>query len=95
MGRKSIIQTNPANTLLDNPTDEGIATAMMNSNNASPSVGSSSGGNPVGGTSNGASNAGGSNGGANGTDGANGNAADNNDRPPTQTGTFIFEFMRS
>jgi hypothetical protein len=84
MGRKSIVQTNPANTLLDNPTDEGIATAMMNGGTAPTNVGSSSASNSVGGSSNiGASNAG--NGGASGADGANGNAADNNDRPPTQS----------
>jgi hypothetical protein len=87
MGRKSIVQTNPANTLLDNPTDEGIATAMMNGGTAPTNVGSSSASNSVGGSSNGASNAG--NGGASGADGANGNAADNNDRPPTQSGTFL------
>eukprot|EP00029_Vermamoeba_vermiformis_P006969 TRINITY_DN287_c0_g1_i1.p1 TRINITY_DN287_c0_g1~~TRINITY_DN287_c0_g1_i1.p1 ORF type:complete len:837 (+),score=183.56 TRINITY_DN287_c0_g1_i1:76-2586(+) len=84
MGRKSIVQTNPANTLLDNATDEGIATAMMNGNSSSPNMGTSIN-NSNGGSSSGASNAGGANGGANGTDGANGNPADNNDRPPTQS----------
>lgn len=92
MGRKSIVQTNPANTLLDNPTDEGIATAMMNGGTAPTNVGSSSASNSVGGSSNGASNAG--NGGASGADGANGNAADNNDRPPTQSGTFLEIIIR-
>jgi len=86
MGRKSIIQTNPANTLLDNPLDEGIATAMMNGNTTSPTVGSSSASNSVGGSAIGASNAGSN---TNGTDGANGNGADNNDRPPTQSGTLL------